>query len=250
VTGAIKRLRFVTRSRSVLALVLTAAALSAYPSSASAISEGMSWSGAGYEQNAADWEAIQLSGAKVYRLSIEKQEVNKVGWKSYEDAFRLASERGIRILPFIYNWNDGSGRFPIATEYSAWKAWVEQVVHRFGSGGTFWQDKANPLPPTTWEIWNEPNVAARNPGGVKVQPENYARFLKESASAVWNAQPSPLPSVFFGGLLSAFSEDSSKMKVRKFLEKADNVAETGSFFNQLSLHPYGFSGGVLVCDAV
>lgn len=211
---------------------------------APALTLGLSWSGEGYEQNPDDWEAIRHSGTSIYRLQIDKGLVDRWGWQVHEEAFRLAWERGVRILPFLYGWNNGSQTFPTQDEYGAWKSWVEQVVARFGVGGTFWQDRANPLPPTAWEIWNEPNFAPNNPGGVKVQPENYARFLKESASGVWTAQPSPPADVMLGGLLSGVDEDSSRMKVRKFIEKVDRVPEMGLFFNQVSLHPFGFAGGV------
>jgi len=154
---------------------------------------GLSWSGEGYEQNPEDWEAIQRSGASLYRLQIDKGLVDRHGCQLCVVAFHLAWERKVTILPFLYGWTNGSQIFPVQSEYGAWKVWVERVVGRFGAGGTFWQGRADPLPPTAWEIWNEPNFAPNNPGGVKIQPENYARFLKESASGVWSAQPAPSP---------------------------------------------------------
>ncbi len=225
------------------ALLASIAFFCASATNASAVTLGLAYSGQGYEQNAGDWDAIQHSGASVFRLQINWGTKNSQGWSPYDKAFELAGQRGVTILPFLYGNSNGSQQFPTEGEYGAWAQWTKEVVHRYGHNGSFWEGKSYYEPVQAWEIWNEPNFAANNPGGSTVQPENYARFLKSAAQAVWSAQlekSANAVDVLFAGLFSAGEESSGLMGVRKFLEKADNVAETGSYFNQLSLHPYAF----------
>ncbi len=194
------------------------------------------------------------SGVTVYRLMARYTDQ----WATeYDTAFRLAAERGITILPYLYNFN-GTQQFPIKTTYEkegygTWKWWVETFVRRYGYGGTFWsQNPSVPYKPVTaWEVWNEPNRAANNPGGTTVQPQNYAEFLRYTSTIVKAAQYAQNGSgtqVVFGGLYSPDTTQKNgngeyiKMSVAEFLQVA-HIAGIGEHFDSLSLHPYGFTAG-------
>jgi Glycosyl hydrolase catalytic core len=194
---------------------------------------------------------MQHSGASLYRLMVRPE----ANWQEkYDKAFRLAAERGITILPYLYNFN-GSPQFPYAEATgpagNAWETWVYTAVHRYGNNGELWN--ANPgvpyRPPPAWEVWNEPNRNSNNPGGASVQPEKYAQFLKRTSAAIQAAQKERTPGigvpVLFGGLVSKIGD----MSVAEFLYRSQNsggggVQDLGSYFNGLSLHPYSLRNGV------
>jgi len=193
----------------------------------------------------AQWDVIQRSGADRYRANISKPIKDPGSWQPYDSLFEHAAARGISIVPVLYGWQGGSGFYPGKAEYSAWQSWVIEVVQRYGQNGSFWVNKANPLPPDAWEVWNEPNLAENNPGGTNVQPQNYANFLQATSDAIKAVQPSA--KVLFGGLFSAATNQKpngeySSMNVRTFLEAAHAVPGTSQAFTALSLHPYAFKG--------
>ena len=218
---------------------------------ASALSIGL-MSGGNVWQEESQWDAMQKSGATVYRLMVR----NTGGWEEqYDRAFRLAAERGITILPYLYNFYGGKAakpeQFPFTEAVedppgSPWETWVYTVVHRYGANGDFWKTHPtvpyNPVP--AWEVWNEPNLNPNNPGGASVQPKKYAQFLKRTAAAIQVAQKEKTPGVgvpvLFGGLIS-----QGNMSVGQFLKEAkEGTTELGSSFNGLSLHPYAHRAGV------
>ncbi len=240
------------KSRHVCALiVLTVLAIIALPNvtthRAQAMDIGMT-SGDNSWQEEYGWEAIQHSGATVFRMQMSRASYLEHGWSQFDFAFRSAAERGIVILPYLYGYKDPK-QFPTESEWgppgNPWETWLYEVVHRYGYGGDFWTEAGHPVqyhPVGAWELWNEPNLPENNPGGAKAQPENYARFLNRSSQAIRSAQAekSSTPTqIVFGGLYS-----QGGMPVGEFLQKANNVGGTGASFDDFALHPYAFQGGL------
>ncbi|HST68100.1 MAG TPA: hypothetical protein VLI94_00395 [Solirubrobacterales bacterium] len=206
---------------------------------------GLMWSGElSQATSPSHMEVVEHSGAKYFRVTLDWGAKNNFGWWIYDSIFQHAWERDVQIIPYIYGNHNGSSQFPTEAEYgppgSGWETWLYELVQRYGYGGSFWAGKANPLPVGAWEIWNEPNLIGNNPGGAKAQPQNYARFLKRSASALRAAQGTVPISVLFGGLISIAS-NGGNLSVKDFLQGASEVPETGAAFNGLSLHPYSFA---------
>jgi hypothetical protein len=238
------------RGRRLLGVVLIWVALFAASAPGSnALDVGMMSGDSSWEEPG-QWDIIQKSGASVFRAGVSAlQWENSVSRKKIEDLFRYTAERGIVVLPYLYGRPEsGSQQFPTEAEWkpqgNKWETFVYGIVQRFGYNGTFWSENPNlPYHPVgAWEVWNEPNLPVNNPGGASAQPENYARFLNRTSKAVRSAQASMSSTstqVVFGGLYS-----QGGMSVGEFLKKASNVAETGSEFDALSLHPYSFTGGV------
>ena len=83
----------------------------------------------------------------------------------------------------------------------------------------------------------QPNLAANNPGGTTVQPENYGRFLVSTASAIRAVQPAA--TVLFGGLYMP-----GGIYYNSFLEEAENVAGEPSSYTAVAIHPYRSHGKV------
>ncbi|HEV7563659.1 MAG TPA: hypothetical protein VGO24_09180 [Solirubrobacterales bacterium] len=229
-----------------LATLLCALSL-ASASSASALSIGLSWSGNIAESDSpSEWDIIQHSGASIYRMSLSWAEWNESGPGVYDEAFRLAAERGITILPDL---GDRASRKapqgfprPGEPEYEQWYLWVKQVVKRYGLSGNFWVGKPFYKPVPTWEVWNEPNLVINNPEN-KVQPVNYGNFLVYTSAAIHSAQaeqqPGAVPQVLMGGLYQA-PVGAPNMAYNTFLGKVYEASGVSTSYDGLSIHPYGF----------
>ena len=135
----------------------------------------------------------------------------ELGWRSIEpskgtrdwgpsDHFvgALASH-GIRALPFVWKspaWISKSSNAPpidTTAHEQAWRDFLRAAVARYGPGGRFWSNRyqelypgARPLPITSWQIWNEPNLRKFfDPGGSDDQlARKYGELLRISHEAI------------------------------------------------------------------
>lgn len=215
----------------------------AVASGASALSVGI-MSGGNAWQDSSQWDVMQHSGATMYRMMIRPENSQA----EIDNAFRLAAERNITILPYLYGFN-GSSQYPYAVATgpggNAWETWVYQAVERYGGHGYFWQENPG-LPEKTvpgWEVWNEESMPKNSPGEV-VSPTKYAAFLKRTSQAIVAAQKVMTPGVgtqvFYGGL-----PPYGQVSPSEFLSLSKAAEPTlGNYFNGLSLHPYSFRSGV------
>ncbi len=202
--------------------------------------------------SASEMEAVARSGAKYWRMGFGCDE----SFAALDSSVRLAWEHGLTVIANPASCN-GSTQYPAynykspSAQWENWENWLWQLVQHYGYGGSFWNGKANPLPISIWELWNEPNRGINNPGGFEAQPQEYAKFLKRSAGALTEAQGTSNITVLMGGLISICSwtscgeqsEDGANrrnLSVHDFLQGTKEVPETGSKFNGMALHPYGF----------
>ena len=105
---------------------------------------------------------------------------------SYYDHFMLlAAQRGLRILPVLYDTPSWAGASynAIPSNPAAFAQYVAAVVGRYGTNGSFWVQN-----PTlkgsavgTWEMWNEPYLGSGDNGDY--DPGAYARLVKAAAIA-------------------------------------------------------------------
>lgn len=256
VSGA-ERLPTTSRLLALVAILLAAVATLSDPPRAKAIQIGMMSADESWLQDSG-WDAMQRSGATVFRAGISQHHYSDPVWRARIDRmFQQTAARGIVVLPYLYGLN-GSQRFPAppvwTTPGNNWDAFVHSVVQRYGYNGTFWAENPSlPYHPVgAWEVWNEPNLPENNPdlpGDSDVHPQHYARFLTHSSALIRSAQAarSATPTqVLFGGLFSPLLADS--LSVSDFLSRAKTVeaegVQVGAAFNALSLHPYSFKGGV------
>jgi hypothetical protein len=222
------------------ALLASSVLLMSVASHASALSLGMTWSGSYVEgESAAEMDAVQHSGATVFRQQLSWGYKKANGWGPYDKVFGLAAERGITILPYLVGRANGSGQYPVKAEYGDWENWVYEVINHYGYGGDFWAGKSYAKPVNAWEVWNEPNLPEYSPEG-KVQPASYGQFLKRTASAIREAQQLRQPGhvgteVLFGGLYMPAKNAAS------FLSEATKEAGVAASFDGLAVHPYGFT---------
>jgi hypothetical protein len=241
----------------VLIAALCAAALSlATSSSASALTFGLNWDGNNHPQPEL-LDAVQASGATVYHVPFA---YNGPGgdWSGNDALVEEAWRRGLTVLPTL---EGPSNRFLLASdpEWAAWGQWVEEVVARYGGGGSFWEGKPNPTPITAWEVWNEPNLPDNDPvlseaqcaelgqpwiaeAGTCVQPQSYGAFLAYSAArmqAAARAMAGAPTEVLFGGLNSQVGESPEA-----FLGKARLTGGLSADVTGVAFHPYAFAAGV------
>ena len=208
-----------------------------------------------FTTNPNDWEAIDRSGAEIYRLEANWKQVASAGdWRqssaweqTYDKYFELATKANVSILPYLYGRKTAADehRFYLSNEWQEWLEFVWTFVQRYGRGGTFWDTHPNLSyrPVLVWEVWNEPNLPLNNPGGSQVLPQKYAEFLIATSNTIHQAQntirnpgePSDT-GVLHGGLLQPNGE------VREFLEKASKISGYASSFFGLSIHPYSHFG--------
>ncbi len=204
-----------------------------------------------------DLEAVERSGAKYWRLGFgcttshsEMDTEVELAWKHHLHIIANPSDCN---LP-----GENNGQYPtydpsksLAEQSAKWMLWEESLrylLHRFGNGGSFWQEQKRgahePLPITVWEIWNEPNRGASSPGGY-AQPEEYGRFFKRSAEIINNDQGAGNTTVLMGGLLTQVTGYEGvggyyNVNVDTFLQGTHAVNGIGEEFDGVSVHPYAF----------
>ena len=179
--------------------------------------------------------AVKYSGADWLRIMIN----GDVGTNTLETIFARASNKGINLLPYI-----PTQAVPTAEQRAFNVKYVEEVVGRYGPGGTFWKsnktasgvpiEKVNP--PLWWEIGNEPNLA----GSVQVDPKVFGAAFKEMSDA---AKKAANVQVLLAGLFSTNgttnqpsckAANSCAMTVRQFI----NQMNYEGAYDAMSLHPY------------
>jgi hypothetical protein len=178
----------VALATTLLGLAVALAALALAPSRASAATfpEGFVGVQAWEELNANQLALMSRSKIRTYRMLIlwHKVEPNApVGdcsqrcthdydWTFYDDMFRKAALRGVRILPILHGSPRWSGAWKqqvqptTASGKAAFQQFARAAAERYGPSGTFWRDRpwspSAPAPPAVralfWQVWNEPNI--------------------------------------------------------------------------------------------
>ncbi len=188
-------------------------------------------------------ENVQHSGAAYLRVQIDHS--NSLGY--YDLLFDRAAKRGITILPYLM-WGP---EYPLPS-YGDWNSWVKSTVERYKPGGEFWKDKASYAKPvTTWEIWNEPNLAEytpakedpKNPVVSQAEAQKFGEFFRFTSHAIHLVQPSAQTLV--GGLyLGAWNEAGMEAYVSALYKAPGIASEVGG----VAIHPYGFSLGSQISE--
>ncbi len=222
-------------------LLTLVVALGSATSSASAVSFGVVWPG-DYGLVESEMDIVQRSGATQYHMPLDKSLCNKnTGWEPCNRYFEKAWQNGITILPGLVRSNEQGTQFLTSSspEWNEWWIWAKEAVERYGYNGTFWEGKANPKPVTAWQVWNEPNLPANNPGGASVFPQSYANLVVWTAAAIQQGSQTKAginTKVLFGGLYLPVG-------FQEFIEKAWQVGGLPGSISGISIHPYSFGTG-------
>jgi hypothetical protein len=177
----------------------------------------------------------------VYWSEVESQR-GSYDFSSLDRTIGRAAGAGVRVLPFVYGSPDWATPAPSVpplrgSAVGAWRAFLVQLVDRYGSRGSFWQGRSAPLPIRRWQIWNEPNFKVfwrRRPS-----PRAYVALLRRSASAVRGADPRA--EVVAAGLAPV----EGGLFPWEFLRRMYEVRGARQSFDLAALHPYAVSMGAL-----
>jgi hypothetical protein len=164
-------------------------------------------------------------------------------WGSSDRFIGELASRGIRALPSVWgnpDWVAGGSATPPTggtTAQQQWKTLLKALVTRYGPGGDYWDTKyhqqfgaaAVPLPITSWQIWNEPNV--QKYFQPYPSPGQYARLLQISTPAIKNIDPRA--QVALAGM-----PGYGDVTAWTFLSKLYAVSGIKPFFDAVALHPY------------
>ncbi len=150
---------------------------------------------------------------------------------------------GIRAVPSVWgnpSWVAGSSSSPpvgAPVMEAQWRNLLKALVGRYGPGGVYWRTfyhqqfgaGAKPLPITSWQIWNEPNLKkffAPYPS-----PGRYARLLQISYPTIKARDPHA--QVVLGGM-----PGYGDVTAWQFLGGLYSVPGVRAYFDATALHPY------------
>lgn len=200
------------------------------------------------------WSAIQPTPQRTYE------------WAAFDPVVEVAARRGLEVLPFILDtpaWLAPKGtKLPVdsAQARSAWKAFLQAAVKRYGPGGEFWAEHApgavkppvsvyepetpvisRPVPIRDWQVWNEANF---HYFAFPVSPQRYVKLLKISSPAIKAVDPRA--KVILTGLFGKPTARGARgMPAAKFLETIYRAPGIENLFDGIALHPYAVDAETL-----
>ncbi len=173
---------------------------------------------------------------------VQPRSPGSFNWSGPDRLIGALAAHGIRAVPDFWGnpgWVWGSpARPPLARprDMLAWRAFLRAAVARYGPDGAFWRTRyrqlhpqAAPLPITSWQIWNEPNL--RKYFAPKPSPARYARLLRVSRDAIVGADPE-------ARILLAGMPGYGQVTAWRFLRRLYATPEFRTSFSAAALHPY------------
>jgi hypothetical protein len=171
-------------------------------------------------------------------------------WSASDKTFGNLAAAGIEPEPILYGTPRWALDGPIASDpnanrvpptrtdraRSAWSAFVQAAVARYGANGAYWQGpyagahpgKA-PRPAAVWQAWNEENLATYYWPTPHVK--SYARLLQISHDAIVGTDPGAR--IALGGLVC-----HAQYSCSRYLRDLYWVPGVTRNFDLVSLHPY------------
>jgi hypothetical protein len=182
--------------------------------------------------------------------AIQPKEKGAYEWSGLDATVLIASQAGLRVLPFFYStprWLSSDWRrLPVdnARQRSAWKAFLQAAVKRYGPGGEFWNEHSptsqylpkikEPVPIREWQIWNEVNF---HYFAYPVSVTRYAKLVKLSGPAIKAVDPSA--KVILSGLFGEPKATGVRgMSAVDFLSAFYRAPGVKNAFDGIALHPY------------
>jgi hypothetical protein len=154
--------------------------------------------------------------------------------KRFDDFVGAAADAGIRVLPVLLGSQAKGGMKPPA-DPERFARWAALMVQRYGPQGTFWKGRAKKLPITSWQIWNEPNIAAW--WAPKPDAAAYAQLLKTTADAIREVDPKA--EIVAAGLPTSHLG----LPGPEFLA---DIVKAGAPFDTAAVHPYAATPDAVV----
>jgi hypothetical protein len=200
--------------------------------------------GRGEPLQADNLRMISQQGVQILRAQFDWNRIET--WPGHFDLHEYdrlvadAAVSGLRVLPILQAppgwWSTapatgaGPAMYP-PNDDAAFGRFAATLVHRYGPGGTLWQDEPwlPKLPIISWQIWNEPSLLRFWATGP--DPAAYTALLKAAYSAIKAVDPSA--EVVAAGLpLSPLG-----MPFKKFVDGMYAAGAKGNF-DTFALHAY------------
>jgi len=202
---------------------------------------------------AKDYRQIDRANAGTVRLILNWSSIqptkSTTNWAYFDAQVKMAADRGIKILPFLYgspDWIGGCshdcGTHPPSTRkaLSRWKHFVGLAAKRYGPGGVFWQHydgKARPI--RVWQVWNEQN--SKTFFTPKPSPKIYARVLDKASKAIRARDRKA--EIVLGGMFGTpgGGHGNHAIAAADYLRKLYKISGAKHDFDGIALHPYARS---------
>jgi hypothetical protein len=158
------------------ALLLAAVLVLFAPVGARATEWGVYYNGES-ERGFAGMATVRAQGADVVRLPfrwsrIQPEQGGAYEWSEWDSHMRAAAKYRVRVLANVHGTPAWAGSTdpddgmphpeapPTPEHYTEYRAYLRELVGRYGPGGRFWRERPRlrPQPIVEWEIHNEPNV--------------------------------------------------------------------------------------------
>jgi len=171
-------------------------------------------------------------------------------WSSMDQVVAVAARFGLPVLPVITSTPRWLARksttVPVndARQETAWTAFLQAAVRRYGPGGEFWAEQSQgvdyqpaipiSIPIGAWQIWNEPNFFYST---YPVSPGRYAKLVEISSEAIKEVDPQG--KTILAGLFGRPNARGARgMSATRFLSDLYRVPGLKSDFAGVDLHPY------------
>lgn len=200
--------------------------------------------------NSIDFTRMAQGGVGTYRVVLAWSSVEAVkgtyDWSSYDIVFGELARNGIEPLvtvigtPAAYASRPTDPPTSDPKAFDAWAEFLKAAAERYGPDGDFWQalDHTDPgvapLPPSAWEIWNEPNTALFwTPAP---DPDDYATLLKRSARVIAGVDPDAR--IMTGGMFATPQSDGAIVSY-DFIDQLYAHRGVADAIDIVGVHPYG-----------
>lgn len=154
-----------------------------------------------------------------------------------------AARAGIEVMPVVFNVRPDQRSEPKPgvkitknttmppKDPQAFAEYATVLVKRYGRGGTFWKEHPDipQVPPTAWQIWNEPNLKAY--WGGRPNEKEYAELLRVTSEAIRKVDPKA--EIVTGGV----PESRLGIPLSDYVSLLVKAGAEGSF-DTLAIHPY------------
>jgi hypothetical protein len=204
----------------------------------------------GRELDPQDLQGMAAARVRTSRFLLQWRSVvpspGNYNWTQPDRIIGGLAAHGIRPLPFVWgcpNWVcPGPSRPPTDSAFArtAWQNFLKAAVGRYGRGGSYWtngypqhHEGHAPLPISSWQVWNEPNIKKYfNPGQTPGHGINkYAQLVKLSHDAIRSRDSQAV--IVLAGMLGY-----GDPLAWDFLKGLYKVAGFKNNFDVAALHPY------------
>jgi hypothetical protein len=163
-------------------------------------------------------------------------------WRATDAVIGSLASHGIGVLPVLTGTPRWAARTPETppldsdTAREGWRQFVTAAVRRYGPGGEYWTSRyqrqfpgASPHPISTWQVWNEQNLAHTFPP--RPSPRRYAQLLRITHDAVTTADREAR--IVLGGMPGYVD-----LRAWDFLDRLYRQPGVKRWFDAVALHPY------------